>query len=366
MKIEKILKNKRLSREDIARLLSIKSPETIELLRVKAYETLIENCGEKVFLRGIVEFSNVCSNDCYYCGIRKSAQKVKRYSLDKAEIIEIAKRCAKMGYGSIVVQSGERDDAKFIDFVEDTIRTIKEKTKSDKLPNGLGITLCVGEQSEEAYRRFFEAGAHRYLLRVETSDKRLYESLHPKEMSFENRVKCLKTLKKIGYQVGTGVMIGLPGQTIENLADDVLFFRDMDVDMIGMGPYLLSKNTPLKSYEKKYIRRKDDIYSLSLKMIAVTRLVLKDVNIASTTALQTINSNGRLAGLSFGANVFMPSLTPSESRKEYNLYEDKHKVDDTDKYKGGLSVLETDKIKRPIGYDEWGDSPRFFKKNERK
>jgi len=320
------------------------------------------NSGENVYLRGLIEFSNICVNDCLYCGIRKSNNKVTRYTLKKDEITDVAAWAAEQGYGSVVLQSGERSDEKFISFVEEIVSRIKTGTKSEKLPDGLGITLCVGEQSRETYKRFFDAGAHRYLLRIETSSPELYSKFHPSNLEFEHRLQCLRWLKEIGFQVGTGVMVGLPGQTLEDLARDILFFRAMDVDMIGMGPYLVHNDTPFALLSDEYSIRKEEIYSLALKMIAVTRIVLKDVNIASTTALQAMYPMGREAGLMYGANIIMPNVTPTEVRGEYRLYEGKPCIDEFSSDCYDCIHRRIESTGRHVALGEYGDSKHFSNK----
>lgn len=347
-----------MNKKDIINILSTKDKGEIESIRKKSYASMKKYCGEKVYYRGLLEFSNICENDCFYCGIRKSNKNCKRFSLTKDEIIKIAVWCAENKYGSLVLQSGERKDKEFIDFVEDIIKAIKQKTKSKLLPNGLGITLCVGEQSYDAYKRFFKAGAHRYLLRIETTSQILFKKIHPKKQILENRKKCLQILKRIGYQVGTGVMIGIPGQTMENLADDILFFKKYNIDMIGLGPYIPHQQTPMKKYDRK----KEEIFDLSLKMIAATRLFLKDVNIAATTALQAIDPIGREKGLMFGANIIMPLVTPLRVRKYYQLYDGKPCIDEqaSDCRKCLLSRIKG--LNRKVGFNQWGDSKHFFKR----
>lgn len=364
MKIEEILKKSNFSIDDIIHLLSIEKKDDLEQLRKAAYQTMLDNIGDKVFLRGLVEFSNYCINDCYYCGIRKSNSEVDRYQLGLEQIIEAADWAAKMDYGSMVLQSGDRTDEQFIDFVVKAVESIKKTTISEKYPEGLGITLCVGEQTLETYQRFFEAGAHRYLLRIETTNPILYSQIHPESQTIESRLAALKNLQKAGFQVGTGVMIGIPNQTIEDLANDIDFFRSMDIDMIGMGPYLPHKATPMGQ-----IYEVDDIikmhrFDMALKMIAVTRLALKDVNIASTTALQTIHPTGREEGLRFGANVIMPQITPTEYRQSYMLYEDKPCVSEYAAECHSCMQNRINSVGRPIAYGEWGDPRHFFNKRK--
>lgn len=347
------------SKDDIVCLLSLTDENDIELLREAAYDTATREIGEKVSLRGIVEFSNICTRNCFYCGIRRDSREVVRYVLGKDEIIESAKKAAFSGYGSIVLQSGERRDGEFIEYVVEVIKAIKDKTKNPDLPNGLGITLSIGEQDEKTYRRFFEAGAHRYLLRIETSNKILYSEIHPGDQKFENRLECLKKLRKIGYQVGTGVMIGFPGQRIEDLAADVLFFAENDIDMIGMGPYIVSHSAPLSS---KGMMDKESLLELSLKMIAVTRMVLKDVNIASTTALEAISDDGREKGIMFGANVLMPNISPVRVKSDYQLYEGKPGLDEGGEKYNEMLIRKISSAGRRPALNEWGDSKHFKKR----
>ena len=362
--INNILQKDALDRNDLITLLTATAPADIELIRSAAEKTLLAKCGNKVFYRGLIEFSNLCVCDCDYCGIRKSNHSVNRYTLSKDEIIAAAKWCAEQGYGSVVLQSGERRDAAFTDFLEDVIAEIKSATASEKLPNGAGITLSVGEQEPQSYERFYNAGAHRYLLRIEASDPKLFASIHPQDQSQERRIDCLKTLRQIGYQVGTGVMIGIPGQTAENLADDVLFFRDMDVDMIGMGPYIVHNATPMGVYAGYYNESKDRIFQTALLMIAVCRLALKDVNIASTTALQAMRDDGRELGLRYGANVIMPQTTPVDVRRDYLLYEGKPCIDEDAAHCRTCLEMRIRSVGREVAVDDWGDSKKALRKSK--
>jgi biotin synthase len=307
-------------------------------LHKKAAEIRDKTVKNKVYFRGLIEFSNICDNDCGYCGISKSKD-VKRYKMTKQEILDSAKFCNDVNYGSIVLQSGERQDYKFIDFVEDVVKQIKEKFPK------LGITLCVGEQTKEIFQRFFDAGAHRYLLRIETSDKKHYERLHPANMSFDTRKQCLKDLKDIGFQVGTGVMINSPFQTIENLAKDLLFFKEIDVDMVGMGPYL-----------RKDVNADLD---LSLNMIAALRILMPNINIASTTALQVLNPIGRELGLKAGANIIMPITTPTKYRNQYLLYDDKPCINETSEECLGCITQRIKSTGLTPAFGEWGDSLNY-------
>jgi biotin synthase len=238
-KINSIIEAPDISPEDIVFLLSLKDKGDVGFLRNAADDLTTSVLGNKVYYKGIVEFSNICVNNCFYCGIRKNNKVTDRYSLSEEEVIKSALWSATASYGSCVLQSGERHDDNIVCFVEKSISEIKRRSRSELMPDGLGITLSVGEQTPEVYSRFFEARAHRYLMRIETSNPALYAKLHPENMTFENRLASLVSLRKTGFQVGTGVMIGIPGQTIEYLANDILFFNHHDIDMIGMGPYIM-------------------------------------------------------------------------------------------------------------------------------
>lgn len=347
------------SKKDIVAMLGATNAEAIENIRSAAEKTLLDNCGNKVNFRGLIEFSNFCRSDCYYCGIRKSNKNTKRYEVDIEDVLGVAEWCVHQGYGSMVIQAGERRNKRFVDCIVESVKQVKDKTRSDKLPHGLGITLSVGEQTPEVYQRFFDAGAHRYLLRIETTNPDLYAKIHPPEQTLESRIACLRSLREAGFQVGTGVMIGLPGQTLEDLADDILFFKREDIDMIGMGPFIPNEETPLGSDacldDTTRVRQ-------ALLMIAATRLVLKDVNIASTTALQALDSAGREKGLSFGANVMMPLMTPKNVRENYLLYPGKPGLEQDSLACHNDLEARIKSIGREINYNKWGDSLHFIKK----
>ncbi len=360
MSIQNILQKREFDKADIIALLHAKTAEDKLTLQQVAHETLLRERGNKVFYRGLIEFSNMCACDCYYCGIRKSNSLVQRFLLSKDEIVETALWCAENDYGSIVLQSGERRDRAFIDFLCDVVKTIQRESISEKLPHGLGITLSVGEQSLADYQKLFDAGAHRYLLRIETTSPTLFASLHPPSQTLENRKACLQNLKKIGYRVGTGVMIGLPGQTIEDLANDIVFFRDEGIDMIGMGPYIVHKDTPLNIHRESIALQKKQIFELALKMIAVTRLVLPNINIAATTALQAIHPIGREKGLEHGANVVMPLCTPASVRKQYLLYDNKPCLEDKASECRDCLKARIHRIGHSVGTNQWGDARPFF------
>ncbi|PID28510.1 MAG: [FeFe] hydrogenase H-cluster radical SAM maturase HydE [Candidatus Cloacimonadota bacterium] len=359
--VENILNREILQKEDIISLLSLKDKREIKLLLDKGYEIKKRFVGNKVYYRGLIEYSNLCAKDCNYCGIRVSNKNYNRYTMEDREVVEAATKAYNYGYGSIVLQSGERSDNSFVKRVESLLKKIKN------IGNGkLGITLSVGEQSEEVYRRFFDAGAHRFLLRIETTNRELYSKIHPKNQTFENRLKSLELLKKIGYQTGTGVMIGLPNQTIEDLAEDLIFFREFDIDMVGMGPFIEAENTPMYINTKnKDMLPKIERFNLTLRMIAVLRIMMKDINIASSTALQTLVPDGREQGLRSGSNVIMPNLTPFRYRENYKLYDKKPSIDEENKeYRDSLDER-VKSVGDTIGYNEWGDSPHFKKKKRK-
>ena len=363
--LNRALNNDDLNREDLHFLLSLEDENDLQELYKAAYQVKEKYIGRRVFLRGLIEFSNICTKDCYYCGIRKSNSKVERFKLNMDEILAEAKWTYQQNYGSLVLQSGERSDPEFVDFVEEAVRKIKE------LSNGeLGITLAVGEQTLDTYKRWKRAGAHRYLLRIESSTKNVYETIHPTNElhSFEVRKNALKLIQKAGYQTGTGVLIGFPGQTIDNLVDDVLFFKDIDIDMIGMGPYIAHHQTPMGQQMTSEMGEFDDYrkrqLNLGLKMIAVCRLFLKDINIASTTALQALDPRGRELGLLAGGNVIMPNVTATEFRPSYTLYENKPGLDEN--CESSRSALENSikAINEEICYGIWGDSAHYFERTK--
>ncbi len=349
-----IVAEQQLSRQDLVRILSCGADQA-PLLKEAANQVMRRHVGDLVYYRGIIEFSNICTMDCCYCGIRRSnVLDVPRYRLSREQITETAIWCADQGYGSVVLQSGERQDEEFIAFTESVIRTIKQRTVSDRLPAGLGITLGIGQQSPQTYERLYRAGAHRYLLRIETTDEELFGRIHPPAQTLSSRIACLQSLREIGYQVGTGVMIGLPGQTLEMLADDIAFFAEQDIDMIGMGPYIVHPDSAMAELG---MMERGPLLQLSLNMIAAVRLALKDVNIAATTALQAIAPDGREQGLSYGANVTMPNLTPVEVRKGYQLYAGKPCLEESSQDCSTCLLRRIQSLGRDVGFDQWGDSP---------
>lgn len=268
-----------------------------------------KNVGDGVHLRGLVEFSNYCSKNCLYCGIRLDNSNIKRYRLSKDKIQYYAKNAVELGLKTIVLQSGE-DNHYSVNDMTDIIRSIKEYN--------VALTLSIGEKNKEAYHAFKEAGADRFLIRIETTDKELYKKMHP-YADWERRKQCLSDLKTLGYEVGCGSLVGLPGQTIESIADDILFFKEIGADMVGIGPFIPNSETPLKDETK-------GSFDLTLRVVALTRLMLPKANIPATTAMETLcqeGQGGRLITLQCGANVVMPNMVDYEINKNYQLYNEK-------------------------------------------
>ena len=305
-----------------------------EYLFEKANEVREKYVGNDVHLRGLIEFSNICKCSCKYCGLRKDNLKLERFRLSPEEIVDFAKKASEYGYKTVVLQSGED-----VHFKTEILTEILKKIKSFDL----AITLSIGEKSFEEYQAYKEAGADRYLLRIETTDKELYKQMHP-NMSFENRVRCLKNLKSLGYEVGSGCLVGLPNQTIESLANDILFFKEIDADMIGIGPFIPNPNTPLHDAN-------GGSFELALKVMALTRLLLPSINIPATTAMETLNPNGRIIALQSGANVVMPNVTEGDYRRKYEIYPGKICINDTPAHCRGCISAKIKAIGRNISTD---------------
>ena len=356
MAIQQILHTANFSKENITQLLSVSGNDERALF---GYASRIkqQHVGNTVYLRGLIEFSNICEKNCYYCGIRRDNSDTHRYCLTLDEVLDAIRFAHEKGFGSVAIQSGELSSDAFtrkIDFI------LKEAMK---LTNGeIGITLSCGEQSEDTYRRWFESGAKRYLLRIESSSEDLYYKIHPKDEghNFAKRLKALESLKKTGYQTGTGVMIGLPFQTAEHLANDLLFMKQFDIDMCGMGPYIEHAQTPLYEHKVALLPLRERL-NLSLKMVALLRILMPDINIAATTALQTIEKNGRERAIQIGANVLMPNITPKQYRDDYFLYENKPVSQHSDE--DDLKFLEEQlkNIGHEIGYFGQGNSKHYRK-----
>lgn len=340
------------TKADLIELLSISNDDDCKMLYNKAKQMRIKHCGNTIYYRGLIEISNECKKNCLYCGIRASNNEINRYELTKAQVLKAADFAYEHNFGSIAIQGGEKNSLKWELYIEDIIKTIQKRSQGT-----LGITLSLGEQSKECYRRWQEAGAHRYLLRIETSNENLYKKIHPKDHSYKTRIDCLHSLKELGYQLGTGVMCGLPLQTTEDLANDILFFKEIDADMIGLGPFIPHHATP---FADVVIDKKAQL-TTALKLLATTRLYLQNVNMVASTAMQALDPQGREAATEAGANIIMPNLTDVEYKTQYQLYEGKPNLKEFS--------LETHKqldenliaLGNKIGYGQWGDSPHAIK-----
>ena len=350
---------KELDIDAIRQLLSSEGQEEENLIR-HGLEVKLAHLDNYVHLRGLIEFGNVCEKNCLYCGLRRGNGKIARYALSDEEVLSCARLAKDLGYGSVALQSGERSDPEFVDRVERLVLEIK------KIDGGsLGITLSLGEQTEETYRRWFDAGAHRYLLRIESSNEELYYRIHPHDdkHSFRRRLDCLDILKSIGYQTGTGVMVGLPYQTVDHLAADLLFFKRMDVAMVGLGPYIPHPDTPLYRL-KDLVPPAEERMRMTLKMIAILRIMMPEINMVAATANQTIDPQGREKAIMAGANVIMPNLTPGEYRESYFIYPDKACVKDRPEQCSTCLDIRMAAIGHKILYNAWGDSLAFTKKHQ--
>ncbi len=318
-----------LTAEELLQLLT--DPHADVLLFAAADRVRKKYVGDEVHLRALIEFTNICKNQCLYCGLQCQNKHISRYRLTSEEIISLARKAAQYGYKTVVLQGGE-DPFFTADILVPIIQQIKKL--------GLAITLSIGERTTEDYLAFKQAGADRFLLRIETTDKTLYGKYNP-GMSFENRLRCLTDLKNLGYEVGTGILVGLPGQTPRSLAQDILFFKELGADMIGLGPFIPNPDTPLKDAPKPALEP-------ALRVMALTRLLLPDINIPATTAMETIEPNGRLRALQAGANVVMPNVTEGEARLNYALYPGKACAgEDPSKCRGCLTA-KLAAIDRPV------------------
>lgn len=359
--IDQILRKDNLTKSDIIALLQSEGDER-KLLFKKSMQVKAREVGRVTYYRGLVEMTNICEKNCYYCGIRKGNAHVDRYFVRDEEVLNAAKFAYENQYGSMVIQTGEMTSTTFINRIDDLLKEIKRFSNGE-----LGITLSCGEQSLETYERWFKSGAHRYLLRVESSNQALYESIHPKDAlhSFASRIEALHNLRKVGYQVGTGVMVGIPGQRLEHLADDLLFMQTLDIDMCGMGPYIEHEDTPLYS-RRGELWPLQQRFDLTLKMIAVLRLLMKNINIAAATALQAIDKIGREKALKVGANVLMPNVTPGLYRNDYALYQGKPCTDENAADCKNCLEARISIAGDQIGYGKWGDAPHFKARNSKK
>ena len=354
--IHSILQQPSFSKSNILQLLKAEGDDRTLLFK-KSAEIKEQQVGNIVYYRGLIEFSNICSKNCYYCGIRAENKNVERYNLTDTEILSAVKFAHESRYASVVLQSGELANTTFIERIEHLLCEIKALTN-----NEIGVTLSLGEQTAETYQRWMAAGAHRYLLRIESSNPELYSKIHPQneKHDFETRVNCLHTLKSLGYQVGTGVMIGLPFQTDDDLANDLLFMKNFNIDMCGMGPFVEHSDTPLFQYNN-LLETKEKRLDKALKMISILRLMMPDINIAAATAMQAIDKLGREKAIKVGANIIMPNITPGKYRDNYKLYENKPCTDEEAEDCSSCLEARIALTGHEIGYGQWGDSKHFRK-----
>lgn len=307
--INKVKQSRNISLEQLKLLLETNDDESIRFMREEAVKVCQKTYGNQVFIRGLIEFTNFCKNDCYYCGIRRSNSQADRYRLTKEQMLDCCASGYELGFRTFVLQGGE--DGYFTDDkICDLVSAIKEKYPD------CAVTLSIGEKSKESYKRYFDAGADRYLLRHETADEAHYKKLHPEEMSLAHRKQCLWDLKEIGYQVGCGFMVGSPGQTVETLYEDLQFIRELQPHMVGIGPFISQKDTP-------FADKASGTMEQTLKLLAIIRLIQPHVLLPATTALGTIHPKGRELGILSGANVVMPNLSPVNVREKYKLYDNK-------------------------------------------
>ncbi len=307
--IKKLKSNGVLEKDEFIQIISTYDNDDFEFARLLARETALENFGNKIYIRGLIEFTNICTQNCFYCGLRAENNKISRYRLTKDDILACCREGYSLGFRSFVLQGGEDPH-----FDDDLMCDIVSSIKSNH-PD-CAVTLSIGEKSYEAYKRFFDAGADRYLLRHETADPLHYSKLHPSPQTLESRKECLFNLKKIGFQTGCGFMVGSPYQTVETIAEDLLFINELKPHMVGIGPFLPHEDTPFGD-------KPAGSFELTLLLLALVRIMLKKVLLPSTTALGTLEPNGREMGVLSGANVVMPNLSPLSVREKYMLYNGK-------------------------------------------
>lgn len=330
--IEKLEREQTLTKEEWVRLIEGRTEKTDIFLFERARKIRQQHYGMNVYIRGLIEFTNYCRNDCYYCGIRRSNRNVYRYRLTEEEILDCCRGGYRLGFRTFVLQGGEDGW-----FTEEKMVDLLQKIKGE-FPD-CAITLSVGERAKEEYEAYFKAGADRFLLRHETADEAHYSFLHPKGLSLQERKACLWNLRQIGYQVGSGVMVGSPGQTAEHLAEDLLFLKELNPHMVGIGPFIPHKDTP-------FAKEAAGTLELTLFLLGAMRLMLPKVLLPATTALSTIHPDGRKMGILAGANVVMPNLSPKENRKFYSLYDNKRCMGD--EAAEGLALLRAEM--EEIGY----------------
>ena len=306
---DRLERDRDLSDDEFASVLLAEDPDFDEYLSAKARAVREKVYGKDVYLRGLIEFTNYCRNNCYYCGIRSGNKNAERYRLSEEDIISCSDQGYELGFRTFVLQGGEDPF-----FTDERIVSIVKKLK-ERHPD-TAVTLSIGEREKESYQRFYSAGADRYLLRHETADQSHYEMLHPGNMSYGHRMQCLRDLHEIGFQVGCGMMVGSPGQKTEHLIKDLRFLQEFQPEMVGIGPFIPHRDTKFADYPSGTV-------GMTLRLLSVIRLLLPEVLLPATTALGTIDAMGREKGLTAGANVVMPNLSPVDVREKYLLYDNK-------------------------------------------
>ena len=330
--IDKLCENQILRENELLSLVKCQDKEALEYLQKTAEKVRQANYGKDIYIRGLIEISSYCKNDCYYCGLRRSNKNADRYRLTKEQILDCCKTGYGLGFRTFVLQGGED---KF--FTDDVVCDIVKSIKN--LYPDCAVTLSLGERSKESYQAFYNAGADRYLLRHETANSNHYAKLHPADLTLENRKNCLYNLKEIGFQTGCGFMVGSPYQTDENIVEDLLFIKELQPQMVGIGPFISHKDTPFKDMKNGTLEK-------TLKLLAIIRLMLPKVLLPSTTALGTIHPTGRELGILWGGNVVMPNLSPTDVRKKYMLYDNKISTGD----EAAESRYNMEKRMEKIGY----------------
>ncbi|MBQ9757928.1 MAG: [Clostridia bacterium] len=341
--MKKLNSNGTLLHNEFVQILATFTKDDLEFAQSLAKEIATKHFGNKIYIRGLIEFTNICKQNCYYCGLRAENKNVQRYRLTKEDILSCCEIGYPLGFRTFVLQGGE-DSSFNDDLMCDIVRCIKEKYPD------CAVTLSIGEKSRESYQKLFDAGADRYLLRHETANSEHYGKLHPKNQTLESRKNCLFELKEIGFQTGCGFMVGSPYQTFDALAEDLLFIRELSPHMVGIGPFIPHKDTPFGDKPQGSLH-------LTLLLLALVRIMLKNVLLPSTTALGTIHKKGREMGILSGANVVMPNLSPIEDRKKYMLYDGK--ISTNEEAAEGLELLK--KRMKSIGYEivtDRGDFPK--------
>lgn len=331
--VKKLYYEKNLSDSELKEILLSDNEDVDNLLQFYSQKARDDIYGRNVYIRGLIEFTDYCKNDCYYCGIRRSNKNICRYRLTKQQILECCEKGYKLGFRTFVLQGGEDyfyTDEMICEIVSEIKGTFRD----------CAVTLSLGEKSFESYKRYYDAGADRYLLREETCSYTHYSKLHPKEMSLKNRLDCLCNLKIMGYQVGCGMMVGSPYQSVEDIILDLRFFQDFQPHMIGIGPFIPHKDTVFRNEKQGELR-------LTLRILAVVRLMINDILLPATTALNTISPQGRVLGFLYGCNVVMPNLSPEKAKENYILYDGKVNVGE----ESGEMVSDLEKTLNKIGYN---------------